>query len=78
MSLSYNSFGILANHSPESCPLNNSTNQVVFKQIYNKIEANIEKYGIKRIVGFYMSVLEHERFIILDANSAHKIEQIYA
>jgi hypothetical protein len=70
-------FCILANHSPESCPSNNSTNQVVFRQIYNKIEANTEKYGIKRIVGFYMAVLEHDRFIILEANSAHNIEQIY-
>jgi hypothetical protein len=75
--LSYKLFCIIANHTPESCPSNNSTNQVVFRQIYNKIEANTEKYGIKRIVGFYMAVLEHDRFIILEANSAHNIEQIY-
>jgi hypothetical protein len=69
-------FCILANHSPESFPSNNSTNQVVLRQIYNKIEANTEKCGIKKIVGFYMAVLEHEWFIILEANSAHNIEHI--
>ncbi|MER5175378.1 MAG: hypothetical protein ABJB76_07705 [Candidatus Nitrosocosmicus sp.] len=76
MSLSYKLFGILATHSPESCPLNNSTSREVFKQIYNKLESNIAKYGIKKIVSFYMSVLEHEWFIVLEANSAHDIEQI--
>ncbi len=31
MILSYKLFGILAIHSPESCPLNNPTNREVFK-----------------------------------------------
>ena len=76
MSSSYKLFGILSTHSPESCPLNNSANREIFKQIYKKLEENIAKYGIKKIVCFYMSVLEHEWFIILEANSAHNIEQI--
>jgi hypothetical protein len=76
MSLSYKLFGISASHSPESCPLNNQSNREVFKQIYKKLEENIAQYGIKKIVCFYMSVLEHEWFIILEANSAHDIEQI--
>jgi hypothetical protein len=48
MSLSYKLFGISASHSPESCPLNNPTSREVFKQIYNKLEENIAKYGIKK------------------------------
>src|SRR5690242_7984847 len=76
MSLSYKLFGISAVHSPESCPLNNSSNREVFKQIYKRLEENSAKYGIKKIVCFYMSVLEHQWFIILEANSAHNIEQI--
>ncbi|MBA3749396.1 MAG: hypothetical protein H0X03_00580 [Nitrosopumilus sp.] len=76
MNPSYKLFGIFAIHSPESCPLNNTTNKEVFKQIHDKIESNISEYGIKKIVGFYISVLEHEWFIILEANSAHDIEQI--
>ena len=37
----YKLFGILASHSPESRPLNNSMNREVFKQIYNKLEQNM-------------------------------------
>jgi len=76
MSSSYGLFGILAIHSPESCPINNSSNREVFKRIYKKLEENSTKYGIKKIVCYYMSVLEHQWFIILEANSAHNIEQI--
>ncbi len=63
-------------HSPESCPLNNSVNREIFKEIYDKLLSNIPKYGINNVVAFYMSVLEHEWVIIVEANSAHDIEQI--
>lgn len=35
-----------------------------------------KKFNIKKILGFYMSVLEHEWIIIMDAKSAHDIEQM--
>ena len=73
---SYNLFGIFAIHSPESCPLNNTKNKEVFKEIFNKLQSNSEKYGVKNINGFYMSVLEHEWIIMVEANSAHDIEQL--
>lgn len=73
---SYGLFGIFAIHSPESCPLNNSNSKEVFKEIYNKLQSNSERYGISEINGFYMSVLEHEWIILVKANSAHDIEQI--
>lgn len=73
---SYNLFGIFAIHSPESCPLNNTKNKEVFKEIFNKLKSNSEKYGVKNINGFYMSVLEHEWIIMIEANSAHDIEQL--
>ncbi len=76
MSSSYKLFGIFAFHSPESCPLNNSMNKEIFKEIHNKMQSNINNYGINRIVAFYMSVLEHEWVIIVEANNAHEIEQI--
>ncbi len=76
MSSSYKLFGIFAIHNPESCPLNNSMNKEIFKEIYNKMQSNINRYGINKIVAFYMSVLEHEWVIIVEANNAHDIEQI--
>ena len=42
----------------------------------NKIESNISRFNVKRVVAFYMSVLEHEWVIILDAENARDIEQL--
>ena len=41
-----------------------------------KIKSNMKKFNILKIIGFYMSVLEHEWIIILDAKNAHDIEQL--
>ena len=67
-------FGIFATHSPESCPLNNKQSRDTFVQIDDKIKTATTKHNITRIVGFYMSVLEHQWVIIVEANSAHDIE----
>jgi hypothetical protein len=40
------------------------------------MKLNMKKFNITKIIGFYMSVLEHEWIIILDAKSAHDIEQL--
>ena len=69
-------FGVFAIHSPESCPLNNNTSREVFLGMETKIKSNMKKFQILKIIGFYMSVLEHEWIIILDAKSAHDIEQL--
>jgi hypothetical protein len=69
-------FGVFAVHSPESCPLNNQKSRRVFLEIQNKMKVNVKKFNITKIIGFYMSVLEHEWIIILDAKSAHDIEQL--
>jgi len=69
-------FGIFAIHSPESCPLNNNVSREVFLSMESKIKSNMKKFQILKIIGFYMSVLEHEWIIILDAKSAHDIEQL--
>src|SRR5437899_3812656 len=69
-------FGVFAIHSPESCPLNNQKSRKIFLEIQNKMKANVKKFNITKIIGFYMSVLEHEWIIILDAKSAHDIEQL--
>lgn len=69
-------FGVFAIHSPESCPLNNSTSRKIFLTMETKIKSNMKKFQILKIIGFYMSVLEHEWIIILDAKNAHDIEQL--
>src|SRR5213083_2067069 len=69
-------FGVFATHSPESCPLNNETSKKIFKEIQNKINTYISRFNVKRVVAFYMSVLEHQWIIILEAENAHAIEEI--
>jgi len=69
-------FGVFAIHSPESCPLNNQKSRKIFLEIQGKLKANVKKFQITKVVGFYMSVLEHEWIIIMDAKSAHDIEQL--
>lgn len=67
-------FGVFASHSPESCPLNDTNSKKIFLEIDKKLQNSIKKHNIEKIVGFYMSVLEHQWIIILDANNAHDIE----
>jgi hypothetical protein len=40
------------------------------------IKAAMNKTGVKKIVGFYFSVLEHEWTIIVEAENAHGIESL--
>lgn len=68
-------FGVFATHSPESCPLNNKESKKMFTSIQAKIKPNLKKFNIAKLVGFYMSVLEHQWVIIVDAKNAHDIEQ---
>lgn len=69
-------FGVFAVHNPETCPLNNEESKKIFKEIKNKIKINISRFNVKRVVAFYMSVLEHEWIIILEAENAHDIEEL--
>lgn len=68
-------FGVFATHNPESCPLNNKASRKIFLDVEKKIKANQKKFNITKIIGFYMSVLEHQWVIMLDAKNAHDIEQ---
>jgi hypothetical protein len=67
-------FGVFAIHSPESCPLNNNDSKQKFMAIDDKLHPSLVKHRISKVVGFYTSVLEHEWVIILEAESAHDIE----
>jgi len=69
-------FGIFAIHDPEGCPLNNDKSRQVFLQIEDKFKSINAKHNVKSIVGFYMSVLEHQWIIIVEADSAHDIENL--
>lgn len=67
-------FGVFAVHSPESCPLNNQKSREIFLGIEKKMKESVKKHSIEKIIGFYMSVLEHQWVIILDAKNAHDVE----
>lgn len=69
-------FGVSAIHSPESCPINNEDNRKIFMKLGEKLESESKKYDNVKVVEFYMSVLEHEWTIIIDAVNAHDIEKL--
>ena len=69
-------FGVFATHSPESCPINNESSKRIFMEMKEKMDVEMKKYNITKIVEFYMSVLEHQWIIIIDAVHAHDIEQL--
>jgi len=69
-------FGVFAVHSPESCPINNEKSKKIFMKLQENMEHEMKKYNINKIVEFYMSVLEHEWIIIMDAVHAHDIEKL--
>ena len=69
-------FGVFAVHSPELCPLNNENSKQIFMNLKTKMDSEMKKYNINKIVEFYMSVLEHEWIIVIDAVHAHDIEKL--
>ncbi len=69
-------FGVFAIHSPESCPINNEDSRKIFMNLGEKLETESKKYDNVKIVEFYMSVLEHEWTIIINAINAHDIEKL--
>jgi len=69
-------FGVFAIHSPESCPINNEDNKKIFMKLGEKLETESKKYDNVTVMEFYMSVLEHEWMIIIDAINAHDIEKL--
>jgi hypothetical protein len=69
-------FGVFASHSPESCPIHNDDSKKIFLSLKTKMEAEMKKYNINKIIEFYMSVLEHQWIIVFDAVHAHDIEQL--
>jgi len=69
-------FGVFAIHSPESCPINNEDNKKIFMRLGEKLETESKKYDNVTVMEFYMSVLEHEWMIIIDAINAHDIEKL--
>ena len=41
-----------------------------------KFKSITTKFNVSKVVGFYLSVLEHEWVIIVEAESAHDIEAL--
>ncbi|MDI1495666.1 MAG: hypothetical protein K8823_974 [Cenarchaeum symbiont of Oopsacas minuta] len=68
-------FGVFAIHSPESCPLNNDTSAEKILYMYDKMGSHLAEFNIHKVIGSYVSALEHQWILILDAKSAHDIEE---
>ena len=64
----------LCNPQPRIVPAEQRTEQGQVCTDGRKIRQATAKHNISRIVGFYLSVLEHEWVIIIEADSAHDIE----
>lgn len=45
-------------------------------KLNENLDREMKKYNISKIVEFYMSVLEHEWIIVIDAVHAHDIEKL--
>ena len=56
--------------------MNNEASKETFLELKNKLDVEMKKYNINKIVEFYMSVLEHQWIIIIDAIHAHDIEKL--
>ena len=69
-------FGIFAIHDPQSCPLNNRASKKIFLEIQKNMKKNLKKFNVNKIIGFYISVLEHQWIIVMDAKNAHDIENL--
>lgn len=69
-------FGIFAIHDPQSCPLNNRASKKIFLEIQKNMKKNLKKFNVNKIIGFYISVLEHQWIIVIDAKNAHDIENL--
>jgi len=69
-------FRVFTIHSHESCPINNADSNEIFMKLREKLETEKKKYNNVTVMEFYMSVLEHEWMIIIDAINAHDIEKL--
>jgi hypothetical protein len=56
--------------------MNNEASKETFLKLKDRLDAEMKKYNINKIVEFYMSVLEHQWIIIIDAIHAHDIEKL--
>lgn len=68
-------FSVTAVHSPESCPLNNDDSREIFLNLGTKIKQSLKKFNIAKVDDFYLSVLEHQWTLIVEAKNAHDIEK---
>ena len=53
-------FGVFAVHTAESCPLNNDVSKNKVIKMHESMEPNLAKFNIEKIVGSFVSALEHQ------------------
>ena len=68
-------YGIYGSHTTEACPLFNEENKKLLLEVASTFEKDANAKGIK-IVSMYHSGLEHTFEWIVEASSAHAIQDL--
>ena len=62
-------------HTTEACPMNNKENRKLFLQVASTFEQDANSKGIN-VISMYHSGLEHTFEWIVEASSAHSIQEL--
>ncbi len=68
-------YGIYGSHTTEACPLFNEDNRKLLLQITEGFETTANEHGVK-VINAYHSGLEHTFLWIVEAESAHSIQDL--
>ena len=68
-------YGIYGSHTTEACPMNNKENKNLLLQVASTFEQDANAKGIK-VISMYHSGLEHTFEWIVEASSAHTVQEL--
>ena len=68
-------FIVVAQHSPESCPIHNEKTRKTTLEILPKLDEAAKKHGVKTI-GSYVVMPEHKFYTISDAPTADDFRKV--
>jgi len=68
-------YGIYGTHTTEACPMNNKENRTLLLNIASTFETTANAKGID-VISMYHSGLEHTFEWIVEASSAHLIQEL--
>lgn len=68
-------YGIYGSHTTEACPMNNKENRKMLLRVASTFKQDANAKGIN-VLSMYHSSLEHTFEWIVEASSAHTIQQL--